>query len=180
MIATCDSSLPGIRDRALIAFAFCHGGRAQLAATTVESFERVTNAQGQLSCIVWRDPSRPKLDRSFTVAARVADYIDVWLTASGIRSGPIWRRIQHGRVTTGFSPPGFYKIIVRRAQQAGLTGITGRSLRAGFVVAATEREMPLTTIMRLSGHRWAESVWRYQRPVTMKSMLKFCEDMQQR
>jgi len=178
MIDTCDDSLLGIRDRALIAFCFCHGGRGQLAATTVESLERITNGQGQLSCIVWRDPFRPKQDRSITLDARVAGYIDAWLTASGIRSGPMWRRIQHGRVTTGFSPPGFYKIIVRRAQQAGLTGITGRSLRAGFVVAATEKEMPLGTVMWLSGHRSGESVWRYQRPVTMESMLTVCEDVQ--
>jgi hypothetical protein len=108
----------------------------------------------------------------------VADYIDVWLTASGIRTGPIWRRIQHGRVTTEFSPQGFYKIIVKRAQQAGLTGITGRSLRAGFVVAATEKEVPMPTIKWLSGHRSGEPVWRYQRPVTLESLLKFCEDFQ--
>ncbi len=178
MIDTCDGSLLGIRDRALIAFCFCHGGRGQLAATTVESFERVTNDQDQLSCIVWRDPFRPKQDRSITLDARVSGYIDAWLTASGIRSGPLWRRIQHGRVTTAFSPPGFYKIIVRRAQQAGLTDITGRSLRAGFVVAATEKEMPMNTVKWLSGHRSGEPVWRYQRPVTMESMLKFCEDVQ--
>ena len=81
MVDTCDDSLLGIRDRALIAFAFYYGGRqrAQLAATTVESFERVTNSQGQLSHIV----------------------------------------IQNGRVTKGLSPHAFYRIIVRRARQAG-------------------------------------------------------------
>jgi integrase len=171
-IGTCDDTLLGIRDRALIAFCFCHGGRTQLAATTV------TNAQGQLSCIVWRDPSRPQLDRSITVDVRVAGYVDAWLTASGIRSGPIWRRIQHGRVTTGSSPQGFYKIIARRAQQAGLTGITGRSFRAGFVVAATEKEMPIRTVKWLSGHHSNEPVWRYQRRVTLESMLRASEVMQ--
>jgi integrase len=177
MIDTCDGSLLGIRDRALIAFGFCHGGRAQLVATTVESFERITNGQGQASSVVWRDPSRPKQGRSITLDARVAGYIDAWLTASGIRNGLMWRRVQHGRVTTRLSPQWFYKIIVRRAQQAGLTSITGRSLRAGFVTAATENEMPLGTVMWLSGHRSGESVWRYQRPVTMESVLKACDTM---
>jgi integrase len=179
MIETCDDSLLGIRDRALIAFAFYYGGRqrAQLAATTVESFERVTNSQGQLSHIVWRDPSRPSRDMSSTIDSPVADYIDAWLTASGVRRGPMWRRIQNGRVTKGLSPHAFYRIIVRRARQAGLTGITGRSLRAGFVTAATESEMPLGTMMWLSGHRWGESVWRYHRPVTMESVLAACEQM---
>jgi hypothetical protein len=50
--------------------------------------------------------------------------------------------------------------------------------RAGFVVAAAEKEMPLGTVMWLSGHRSGESVWRYQRPVTMESMLMVCEDVQ--
>jgi integrase len=171
MVDTCDGSLLGIRDRALIAFGFCHGGRAQLVATTVQAFKRVMNRRGKLSYIIWRDPSRPKQDRSSTLEGPVAGYIDAWLTASGIRSGPIWRRIQGGRVTRGLSPEWFYKVIARRAQQAGLTGITGRSLRAGFVTAATENEMPLGTIMWLSGHRLGESVWRYQRPVTMESVL---------
>jgi integrase len=81
------------------------------------------------------------------------------------REGAAFRAIdRHGRVgTVGLSVRGVTRIVQRAAVRAGLDGArySGRSLRRGMVLAATEHGATERGIMAQTGHRSRRLVRRY-------------------
>jgi integrase len=168
MLDVCEASLMGIRDRALIAFAFSAGGRqrAEIAASTVESLKRGTDNQCRVKfkftlrrAHVGESQSS---ESSFKpISGLAAQYLDAWLEASKVREGALWRRIQKGLVTTPLSSSAVFDIVSKRAIQAGLAGINPSSLRLGFVTTAAERQLPTFAVMAVSGHRSFRDAFRH-------------------
>jgi len=93
MLATCDDSLEGLRDRALLCFGFASGGRrrSEIAAADMQDLRRIgpsafiyhlehskTQQAGPTKVAT---PDKPVLDRA-------ADALVAWLSASGIVEGP--------------------------------------------------------------------------------------------
>jgi site-specific recombinase XerC len=168
MLDVCESSLMGIRDRALIAFAFSAGGRprAEIAASTVESVERGTDKQGRVEFRFTLRRAHVGQTQSSGSSVKLisgvaAQDLDAWLDASKITEGALWRRIQKGRVTTPLSSTAVFDVVSKRAIQAGLAGINPSSLRLGFVTAAAERHLPTFAIMAVSGHRAFRDAFRH-------------------
>jgi integrase len=158
LLATCNDSLAGKRDRALLLFAVASGGRRRSEIVTA-SFERLqrispgqfvyTMGQTKTNQSAQEDPSACK---PVTGDAGVA--LEEWLSASGITSGAIFRRILKGNHVAGPLNPAAVRTIVRaRAQQAGIgDGFSAHSLRSGFLTEAGLRNIPLAEAMALSGH----------------------------
>ena len=130
MLATCDSSLKGIRDRALLCFGFASGGRrrSEIAAADMRDLRR-TGPQAfiyrlehsktqQAGPTANSTPDKPVLDRA-------ADALVEWLEASGINDGAIFRRLWKQRVGPALSPAAVGAIVQRRAKLAGLEGVFG-------------------------------------------------------
>jgi integrase len=93
MLATCDDSLEGLRDRALLCFGFASGGRrrSELAAADMRDLRRI-GSQGfifrlehsktqQAGATVSSTPDKPILDRA-------AQALEAWLAAAAITEGP--------------------------------------------------------------------------------------------
>lgn len=166
MLATCDDSLEGVRDRALLLFAWASGGRrrSEVSSATTEQLQRVdggefayrlqrskTNQSGATT------PEKP-------VRGKAAEAMQVWLTRSGITEGPLFRRLWKSRVGPSLSPATVANIVKRRALQAGIEGDWGaHSLRSGFVTEAGRRKIPLGDVMALTDHRNAGTVVGYHR-----------------
>lgn len=135
MLATCDDSLEGLRDRALLCFGFASGGRrrSEIAAADMRDLRRI-GAQGylyrlehsktqQAGVTASSTPDKPVLDRAALV-------LEDWLTAAGITDGAIFRRLWKQRVGPALSPAAVGEIVQRRARLAGLEGdFGGHSLR---------------------------------------------------
>lgn len=161
MLATCDDSLEGIRDRALLCFGFASGGRrrSEIAAADLRDLRRIgeagyiyrlehskTQQAGVTACST---PDKPVLDRA---ALALQD----WLEAAGITEGAIFRRLWKQRVGPALSPAAVGEIVQRRARLAGLEGdFGGHSLRSGFVTEASRQGVALPAIMQLTEHRTA-------------------------
>jgi integrase len=167
MLDVCDNSLAGIRDRALIAFAFSAGGRprAEIAASNVESLERGTDEHGHVNFSftlrAYVGQRQPGASGVKPITGVAAQYLDLWLDVSKITEGALWRRIQREHVTTPLSPTSVFDIVSKRAIQAGLAGINPNSIRAGFVTAAAEQQLPTFAVMALSGHRSFRDAFRH-------------------
>ncbi len=103
MLATCDDSLEGIRDRALLSFGFASGGlrRSEIAAADLRDLRRIGEAgyiyrlehskTQQAGVTATSTPDKPVLDRA---ALALQD----WLEASRITEGAIFRRLWKQRV----------------------------------------------------------------------------------
>ncbi|MBL8300703.1 MAG: site-specific integrase [Rhodanobacteraceae bacterium] len=167
MLATCEDSLEGRRDRALLCFGFASGGRrrSEIAAADLRDLRRIGekayiyrlehSKTQQAGVTATSTPDKPVLDRA-------ALALEEWLDASGITEGAIFRRLWKQRVGPALSPAAVGEIVQRRARLAGLEGdFGGHSLRSGFVTEASRRGVALPAIMQMTEHRSVSSVLGY-------------------
>lgn len=167
MLATCDDTLEGLRDRALLCFGFASGGRrrSEIAGADMRDL-RKTGDEGyiyrleysktqQAGVKVDSTPDKPILGRS-------AQALAAWLAAAKIAEGAIFRRIWKDRVGPALLPGSVATIVKRRAALAGLEGDFGaHSLRSGFVTEAGKQGVPLPAVMAMTEHRSVASVIGY-------------------
>lgn len=167
MLATCDDSLEGLRDRALLYFGFASGGRrrSEIAAADVADLRRLTDGgfvyRLEYSKTQQAGPSASSTpDKPVLGAAGAA--LAAWLEAAGLTDGPIFRRLWGDRVGPGLSPKSVAAIVQRRAHQAGLVGdFGGHSLRSGFVTEGGRQGVALPALMAMTEHRSVASVLGY-------------------
>jgi len=159
LVATCDDSLEGLRDRALLYFGFASGGRrrSEIAAADWQDLRRVGEAEfvyrlehsktQQAGPTASATPDKPVLGRAGAALA-------AWLGAAQITDGPLFRRLWGTRVGPALSPKAVAAIVQRRARQAGLTGdFGGHSLRSGFITEGARQGVALPALMALTEHR---------------------------
>lgn len=166
LLSTCDDSLEGLRDRALLCFGFASGGRrrSEIAAADIRDLRRIgesgylyrlEHSKTHQAGATASTPDKPVLDRA-------ALALEDWLAASGIAEGAIFRRLWKQRIGPALSPAAVGEIVQRRARLAGLEGdFGGHSLRSGFVTEASRQGVSLPAIMQLTEHRAVSSVIGY-------------------
>lgn len=165
LLATCTDDLIGVRDRALLLFAWASGGRrrSEVTRATIEQLlaidahtylYRLTHSKSDQS------GAHSNLDKP--VAGIAAEALTAWLTASGVKEGAIFRRIRGSVAAEPLEPQAVRAIVKRRAQLAGLTGdFSAHSLRSGFMTEAGRQNIPLAEAMALTGHRSVQTALRY-------------------
>lgn len=159
MLATCDESLAGVRDRALLLFAWSSGGRrrSEVAAATCEQLRRLPSGGYvfELGLSKTNQSGVPRSEDFKPVQGEAAAALSAWLQKSGIDQGPVFRRVRRGGVLgEPLSPAGVRDIVQARAAKAGLgETFSAHSLRVGFVTEAGRQGMPLPQAMALTGHR---------------------------
>jgi integrase len=167
LLATCDDSLEGIRDRALLYFAFASGGRrrSEVAAAQFCDLRRI---DGQT--YVYRlehsktQQSGPSANSTpdKPILGAAAEALQAWIDSSGLSEGAIFRRLWTNRIGNALSPQAVAQIVQRRAQRAGLQGdFAGHSLRSGFVTEGGRQGIALPAIMAMTEHRSVASVIGY-------------------
>jgi integrase len=169
MLATCDNSLRGVRDRALILFAWSSGGRRRSEVTdaTMENTRRVgpraysftllhskTNQTGALRA----DSEKPVLEEA-------AEALTTWISRAGLKDGPLFRRVRRGdKVGEPLAPAAVRDIVLERAALAGLPPeFAAHSLRSGFVTEAARQNVSLGDAMAMTGHMSPASLVGYFR-----------------
>lgn len=166
MLTTCDDSLEGIRDRALLLFGWASGGRrrSEIAEATVEQLRKIDGGEfafrlqrSKTNQAGLQTPEKP-------IRGKAAEALSSWLTQGQITSGPIFRRLWKGTVGPALAPASIAKIVKRRAALAGIEGDwAGHSLRSGFVTEAGRQKIPVGDVMALTEHRNVGTVVGYHR-----------------
>ncbi|GAB3038497.1 site-specific integrase [Oleiagrimonas citrea] len=167
MLKTCDDSLEGLRDRALLCFGFASGGRrrSEIAAADMRDL-RKSGEDGYIYRLEYSKTQQAGVKADSTpdkpILGRSAEALSAWLEAAGIREGAIFRRIWKNRVGPALLPGSVATIVKRRAVLAGLEGDFGaHSLRSGFVTEAGKQGVPLPAVMAMTEHRSVASVIGY-------------------
>ncbi|EHK65428.1 site-specific integrase [Achromobacter arsenitoxydans] len=168
MLDTCDDTLRGKRDRALLLFAWASGGRrrSEVVRATMENTQRTpdgylyTMAQSKTN-----QAGAARADDQKPILGAAALALDGWLAASGIRQGPIFRRVRRGGVIgEPLAAAAVRDIVLERCELAGLDGaFSAHSLRSGFVTEAGRRNIPLGDTMAMTGHASVATVMGYFR-----------------
>jgi integrase len=167
MLATCDGSLEGTRDRALLYFAFASGGRrrSEVAAADMADL-RVIGPDAYVYRLEHSKTQQAGPSATATpdkpVVGVAGAALAAWLARSGVTEGPLFRRLWHLRIGPGLSPAAVAAIVQRRAALAGLKGdFGGHSLRSGFVTEGSRQGIALAALMAMTEHRSVSSVIGY-------------------
>ena len=170
MLATCEDTLEGKRDRALLLFAWASGGRrrSEVASARVDQLKKVDD-RGYLLRLGPTKTNQEGTDRKGATPDKpirgiAADALRVWLREAEVTEGPIFRRLWKATVGPALSPAAVAGIVRKRATLAGLEGDwAGHSLRAGFVTEAGKRNIPIGDVMAMTEHRKVDTVLGYYR-----------------
>ncbi|SFC11398.1 Site-specific recombinase XerD [Polaromonas sp. OV174] len=169
--------LKAARDKAILSIGFAGAfRRSELVALTVEDI--TPHSHGLELRIVRSKTDQEGEGRTvFIPLAKSEERCPVcalqhWLELTGIREGPIFRRVdRHDRLAspkplTPQSVALVIKAAVKRAKGLEASkAVSGHSLRAGFVTEAAMVGMPTSLIMGQTSHKSLEMVLRYVRPV---------------
>lgn len=167
VLATCDDTLRGKRDRALLLFAWSSGGRrrSEVAAADMRFLQIAGDGEFvyELAHSKTNQAAVDLPENYKPVVGEAAQAMTEWLRASGITEGPIFRRIRAGdHVAEPLSGAAVRDIVRLRCALAGVGGdFSAHSLRSGFVTEAVRQEVPLADTMALTGHRSVQSVMGY-------------------
>ena len=170
MLATCDNSLMGVRDRAVLLLGFSSGGRRreEIANCRVEDLVRVDG--GYLLRLRKSKTDQGGKGMEVPILGQAATALKAWLVQSGLRSGTLFRGIHNnGRFNDGISGRTINRIVKRRIALIGLDPdqFGAHSLRSGFITEAARSGATLGDAMALSGHRCVEVANGYYRQATV-------------
>lgn len=170
MLGTCDGSLLGLRDRALLLVGFAGAfRRSELVAldwadlvddpdglrVTIRRSKTDQEGEGHLIGIV----------RTGSATCPVAA-LQAWQEAAQLTDGPVFRSVdRHGRVGQSLSDKAVALVVKRRAEGAGLDPaiFSGHSLRAGLATSAAAMGAEERDIQRQTRHRSVTQLRRYIR-----------------
>lgn len=166
ILDTCDDSLIGVRDRAILLVGWSSGGRrrSELAALHMSHLE-LTHDDTYLIRMTrskTNQAGESRIDKPIRGTAALA--LTQWIESAEIDSGYVFRRLDGGRIGESLTGRSISNMVTRRAKQAGLNGdFSAHSLRSGFVTEAGAKRVSLGDVMALTEHKSVSSVMRYYR-----------------
>ena len=166
ILMTCDNSLIGVRDRAILLLAFYSGGRrrSEIVDLSVSDISRTKEGYD----ITLRKSKTDQDAMGFTVplSGIPATALNTRLVKSGLREGKLFRGIKsNGTLYPALTGTGIYKMVKKRVQLAGLNEelYSAHSLRAGFITDSVQNGNSIYKTMQYSGHKDINTAQRYIR-----------------
>ncbi|WP_347137437.1 tyrosine-type recombinase/integrase [Paracoccus sp. SSK6] len=169
MLATCDHSHRGLRDKALLMLGWASGGRrrSEISALNGDDVDaRDFEGQGLLRIrLLATKTTGPDLAPRLPLKGRPARAVMAWITVAGIHGGPLFRPISlSDRVLKRrLGPEGIREVVRHRLVLAGYPPdfASAHGLRSGFLTQAALDGAPLPAAMALSLHRSPAQAQRY-------------------
>lgn len=169
MLASCDDSHRGTRDRAALMLGWASGGRrrSEIAALNVDDIDSREFAEKTLIRIrlLRTKTTGPARAPRLPLKGRAARALMGWMRLAGLQDGPLFRpisladRVLPRRIT----PDGIREIVRHRLELAGYPPdfASPHGLRSGFLTQAALDGAPLAAAMQLSLHRSAAQAQSY-------------------
>jgi integrase len=169
LLATCDATHRGLRDRAMLMLAFASGGRrrSEVTALNVEDIGLDDFAARGLVWIRLLETKTTNKDQAprLPLKGRAARAVVHWLEVTGIAQGPLFRPVSKSDrpLPRRLAPDALRTILRHRLALAGLPEdfASPHGLRAGFLTQAALDGAPLAAAMQLSLHRSAVQAQKY-------------------
>ncbi|MDO6481889.1 tyrosine-type recombinase/integrase [Shimia thalassica] len=169
LLETCDGSLRGIRDRALLMLGWASGGRRRSEITGLLR-EDVSLKEFQSKSLIWIQLVESKTTLKgetprLVLKGRAAQALYHWIEVAEIEDGGLFRAIsKSGRaLPRRLGPDAVYQIVRKRLALAGYPDgfASPHGLRSGFLTQAALDGAPIQAAMRLSLHRSMAQAQKY-------------------
>lgn len=176
MLASCDRSLRGIRDAAILMLGWASGGRRRSEITSLMRAD-VSLKDYESDGVIWISMLQTKTTAKGTtprlvLKGRAANALAYWIETALIDDGPLFRPITKNDdpLERALSPDAIYQIVQKRLTAAGYPEgfATPHGLRSGFLTQAALDGAPIQAAMRLSLHRSMAQAQKYYDDVEIK------------
>lgn len=169
MLATCDHSHRGTRDRAVLMLGWASGGRRRsevVALNRDDIDDRDFAARGLIRIrLLTTKTTGPDRALRLPLKGRPARAVMAWIMFAVLEKGPLFRPISLADrpLPRRLSADGLREILRHRLELAGYPPgfASPHGLRAGFLTQAALDGAPLAAAMQLSLHRSAAQAQRY-------------------
>jgi len=157
-----DASPAGVRDAAMLAALYTGGlRRSELAALALDDY---TAAPPTLRILHGKNDKQ----RAVPIPTSAAAALNRWLELRGREPGALFVPIdQTGRIAGagegGMSAHAIYKMLNKRARQAGVPSLTPHDMRRTFVSDLLDAGVDLSAAQHLAGHASVVTTARYDR-----------------
>jgi len=158
-----DTSPAGVRDAAMLAALYTGGlRRSELATLALDDY---TPAPPTLRVLHGKNDKQ----RAVPIPASAAAALDRWIALRGREPGALFVPIdQTGRVAgdapgAGMSAHAIYKMLNKRARQAGIPSLTPHDMRRTFVGDLLSAGNDISAVQRMAGHASVTTTQRYDR-----------------
>ena len=162
-------TLAGQRDKALMLVGWAGAFRRSELTALDRSDLRITDV---LKITLRKSKTDQTGQGKVKVICRLADRdlcpvvaLEAWLSAAGITSGPIWRRVdRNGKALESRLTPQSVALILKRAGAqigADTSALAGHSLRRGFITAAVMQGADPLDIAAQTGHKTLDTLRAY-------------------
>ena len=167
LIASCTDTLPGKRDRALIAVGYdtlCR--RSELVSLRTEDLSPLEN--GAMSILVRRAKNDPFGDGRYGfITPPTMKFLNEWLDAAKLKEGFLFRRITRDWIgPSALHPYSVNRILKQAARKAGLSvqmvaDLSGHSMRVGAAQDLIADGLGILPIMQAGGWKSTNVIGRY-------------------
>ena len=158
-----DTGPAGMRDAAMLAALYTGGlRRSELAALALDDY---TPALPTLRVLHGKNDKQ----RVVPIPTSAAAALDRWIALRGRAPGALFVPIdQAGRIAdmgdgTGMSAHAIYKMLIKRARQAGVPPLTPHDMRRTFVGDLLTAGNDISAVQRMAGHASVTTTQRYDR-----------------
>jgi site-specific recombinase XerD len=172
MVKEVPDSILGIRDRALLLFAFASACRRSELSSMLAS--HLTEVPDGFRVMIPRSKGDQEGEGQEIAVVRGRKACPVaamksWLEAAGITKGPVFRRMRRGGVVLddALRPQGIAQVVKLYAEKAGYNpaDYSGHSLRSGFLTSAAARGASIFKLIEVSRHKSTDTLRGYIRKV---------------
>lgn len=157
MIKTINLHTPkGIRNRAILKFAFYTGGRRR-SEVAGALFKNLTYRQGGYSYLLHRSKTDQLGDGSIKILRKKHSHsLTTWIKIANITDGYLFRSIRNNKITNKpINPQIVNNIIKEHIEMIGENPkhYSAHGIRSGFVTTCAKLSIGLPNIMQLTGHK---------------------------
>lgn len=157
-------TVKGIRNRAILKFAFYTGGRRRDEVAGA-LFNNLTPSHGGYTYLLHRSKTDQTGAGSIKILRKKhAHSLTSWIRIAGIKDGYLFRSLRGGKVSNKPIDPQLIGVIIK--EHIEMIGedpkhYSAHGLRSGFITTCIRKSMSLADIMQLTGHKDFKTAYGY-------------------
>jgi len=161
LLATCDDSLSGRRDRVALSLLLGAGLRRDEAVNLTFDDVKYQPVGDKMRAVLAVKYGKGDKSRTVPISDKLASLLDAWAVDCGGEGRVLRGFDQRGELTDSLSPVGLFNIVRQHGALIGHKELAPHDARRSYAMLGYEGGVPITQIKELLGHKSIETTQLY-------------------